>query len=1029
MKRLILVCINLLFVVTIYAQKNVLTINGVVYDETNQPLPSASVYLKDRPGVGTLANIDGQFEIKASKGDILVISFMGYKNYEYPITKNEPKLEVKMSPDSEALDEVIIVGTGVSQRKITSVGAVTNVDMAQLRTPATSLNSMLGGVVPGIISLQSSGEPGKNIADFWIRGIGTFGANSGALVLVDGLEGDLSSLDPADIESFSVLKDASATAVYGVRGANGVILVTTKRGKVEKLEITARASATISNLTRMPDYLGAYDYAKLANEAREVRGDLPLYSDTELGIIRGGLDPDIYPNVNWRDEILKNTSFQQTYYLSARGGGSIARYFLSLGASNEEAIYKQDKNSKYNNGVGYNTYNYRANIDINITPSTTLYFGSSGFLSSKNEPGNANTDFLWSSQAKLTPLTIPTQYSNGYLPAYGKDDEYSPYVMLNHTGMSNAQTFKGNYTLSLNQDLSMILKGLKLRLQGAYSNEVYFKETRFLQPAMYYASGRTTEGNLIMVKKLDKQGASYSKEEDQFRKYHFEANLNYETRIADIHRFTALLYYYMSDQKKAGDSKDNMSAIPVRYQGLSSRITYSLKDTYMIDLNFGYTGSENFEPGKQFGFFPSIAGGWIPTGYDFVREKLPWLDFLKFRASYGLVGNDRITDKRFPYLTLIDEGWGTAWGATGGGLNEKQMGANNLQWEKAKKFDFGIEGKLFNNRIDFVVDIFKDWRDGIFQQRAQIPDYVGLVNLPFGNVGKMKSWGTDGNLSFTHQFTKDFSMILRGNFTLSKNKVENWEQLDPKYPYQNKTGLPHNYQEGYIALGLFKDEEDVKNSPSQSFGNYKPGDIKYKDVNADGVINDQDKVPLSYANYPRLMYGFGLELRYKKLALGVLFKGTGNTDFYYVGKGKEMGYLPFYGEQLGNVLDIAANPANRWIPKEYAAAHGIDLSLAENPNARFPRLSYGSNANNSQLSTFWKGNSRYLRLQEINLNYNLSTPRLKRIVGVSSIDFQLVANNVYVWDKVKYWDPEQAESNGQAYPIPTRYSLQLYINF
>lgn len=412
-----------------------------------------------------------------------------------------------------------------------------------------------------------------------------------------------------------------------------------------------------------------------------------------------------------------------------------------------------------------------------------------------------------------------------------------------------------------------------------------------------------------------------------------------------------------------------------------------------------------------------------------MRESMPWLDFLKFRASYGLVGNDRITDKRFPYLTLVNESADGAWGADGG-IAEKQMGANNLRWEKAKKLDVGIEGKLFNNRIDFTVDFFKDWRDGIFQQRTQIPDYVGLVNLPFGNVGKMKSWGADGNMSFSHQFSRNFSMVLRGNFTLSKNKVENWEQLDPKYPYQNKSGLPHNYQSGYIALGLFKDEDDIKNSPTQTFGPYLPGDIKYKDVNADGIIDDQDQVPLSYANYPRLMYGFGAEFRYKKLSLGIMFKGRGNTDFYYVNEDKyKIGYIPFYGEQLGNVLEMVADPANRWIPKEYAAAHGIDLSLAENPNARFPRLSYGDNKNNSQLSSFWKGNSKYLRLQEVNLNYNLNTPKLKRILGVSSVDIQLVANNLYVWDKVKYWDAEQAEKNGQAYPIPTRYSLQLYINF
>jgi len=427
----------------------------------------------------------------------------------------------------------------------------------------------------------------------------------------------------------------------------------------------------------------------------------------------------------------------------------------------------------------------------------------------------------------------------------------------------------------------------------------------------------------------------------------------------------------------------------------------------------------------------------VPTGYKFIQEALPWLDYLKIRASHGSVGNDRITDVRFPYLTKVNEGTGSAWGVPDIEIiGETRIGADNLAWEKAIKSNVGIEGKLFNNKIDFVVDIFHDQRNGIFQQRVQVPEFVGVVSNPYANVGKMKSYGADGNISFTQDFTPDFGFTLRGNFTYSKNKVQNWEQAYLEYPYLEYNNFPYNSIRGYQAVGLFKDEDDIKYSPKQTFGEVMPGDIKYKDINGDGMVDKLDMVPLTHSTYPLLMYGLGAEIRYKNLTLGVLFKGTGKTSFFYVGQKTTvndetrlngMGYMPFFEGNTGNVLTLAANPVNRWIPRDYAIAHGIDPSLAENPNARFPRLQYGNNSNNSQLSTFWQGDSRYIRLQEITLNYHLATAFLRRI-GVSSLDIQFVGNNLYVWDKVKLFDPEQARWNGRVYPIPSTYSLQLYVN-
>lgn len=1025
------------FMATAQQNTDELIIAGTVVSQDDEPLSSVSIYIKNRPGSGTLTDSEGKFQMSTLYGDVLVFSSVGYETTEHVVVESTRDFIMKLPEQSSEIDEVVVVGLGASQRRISSVGAITTVDVKELQTPAPSIANMLGGRVAGVISMQTSGEPGQNIADFWVRGIGTFGANSSALVLIDGLEGDLNTIDPADIESFSVLKDASATAVYGVRGANGVVLVTTKKGLIDRIQITGRANGTLSRLNRLPKYLRAYDYALLANEASMMRGQAPLYTETELGIIQHGLDPDMYPDVSWQDEILNDNFWRQSYYVSGRGGSEVARYFLSLGGNNESAAYKVDKNSVYSSNVGFNTYNYRINLDLNLSETTTIYLGSDGFMSKLDQPGIANTNYIWGAQSRLTPIAIPAQYSNGYLPGLGDGDRSSPYVMINRTGRASDQAFKGKSTLALNQDLSGLLDGLKFRVQGAYDIHSFFEERRSIQPALYQAMGRNYDGSLIMMERVQESSASYRRSTQQFRKYHLESVLNYDKLFQGDHRTSALVYYYLSDAKHTEDATSNLDAIPLRYQGVSSRITYGFRDTYLLDVNFGYTGSENFQPGRQYGFFPSIALGWVPTGYRFMQESAPWLDYFKIRASYGTVGNDRITSIRFPYLTKVNESTSDVWGLPGiETISETRIGADNLAWERAIKSNLGIEGRLFNNKVDFVIDFFEDQRNGIFQQRVQVPEYVGVVSNPFANVGRMKSSGADGNISYTEQVTRDFGFTLRGNFTYSKNIVENWEQAYLEYPYLEFNGFPYNSIRGYHAIGLFKDEEDIKYSPRQSFGAVMPGDIKYLDVNGDGVINALDKVPLTHSNYPLTMYGFGGEFRYKNLSLGVLLRGTGKTSFFYVGQSMThngvtevngMGYMPFFQGPQGNVLDFVADPANRWISMDYAIANGIDPALAENPNARFPRLQYGNNANNSQLSTFWQGDASYLRLQEVTLNYHLNPEFLRRI-GIASMDLQFVGTNLHVWDKVKIFDPEQAAWNGRKYPIPSTYSLQVYLN-
>ena len=1042
-----MLCVLLLAVFTLSAQQQpTYTMKGTVYDETGETLPGVNVYIKNKMGVGTATDLNEKFSIRAQRGDMLVFRFVGFADVEFLVTEENQNITIRFTDAAQQIEEVVISGLGQTTRRISSVAAVSTVDVKELQQPVASVANLLGGRIAGVISLQTSGEPGKNISEFWIRGIGTFGANASALVLIDGLEGDINSLDPADIESFSILKDASATAVYGVRGANGVVLITTKRGESGKLTINGRANFTLSHLNRVPKYLRAYDYANLANEAMVVRNEKPLYSPVEMDIIRDGLDLDMYPDVSWQDEVLRRNSFKQSYYVSAKGGAQVAKYFVSIGGSKEDAAYNYDKHSVYAANVGYNTYNYRLNLDLELSPTTTLYFGTDGYLSIKNNPGVANTDFIWRAQAQLNPLLLPVRYSNGQFPGTGTNAQMSPTMMINNMGRQTDQEYKGKATLALNQDLSGLLDGLKIRIQGAYDLTSRYLEQRLLSPAVYQAVARDTKGDLVTILRVPATDIRHIHGTDQYRKYHFESTLTYDKVFADVHRVSGLVYYYISDEKNANPNnwenyipmilqQTNLSAIPKRYQGVSSRLTYGFRDTYMVDFNFGFTGSENFQPGRQYGFFPSIALGWVLSSYDYVKEKMPWVNLFKIRGSYGTVGNDRISgDIRFPYLSLVNSSAAMPWGsAPVYSVWESRIGADNLIWEKGTKADLGIEGRFLNDRLQFVVDFFNDVRDGIFMQRVQVPSYAGLPSMPYGNVGKMKSYGSDGNVSYLHELNKDMNFTLRGNFTYSKNSVKDWEEANPKYPYLEIAGYPNGAIRGYQSLGLFKDDHDIETSPIQTFGPVMPGDVKYRDVNGDGRIDADDKVPLSYSNYPLLMYGFGGEFRYKKITVGVMFKGTGKTDVFHVGYSDWQvgdngnGYFPFYNGLYGNVLTMANNPKNRWIPRDYAEANGIPVSLAENPNARFPRLYYGRNNNNAQLSDFFKGDARYLRLSEITVNYNFKRPALQKI-GVSSIDFQLIGANLYLWDRIKYFDPEQAKFNGNVYPIPTTFTLQIYIN-
>lgn len=1022
-KYIISVILSLLILpVELFAQ-SLIKVDGSVKDQKDELLIGVNVLVKGVKGKGVVTDVDGRYSIMVNAGDILVFSYIGYNSQEIKTGNKDMELNVVMKPSSESLEEVSVVGYG-TQRKVSVIGAITSIESKELlRGGVTSVTNALAGRVAGLIGVQRSGEPGQDVSEFWIRGISTFGAKQGALILIDGIErSSINEVAPEDIESLSVLKDATATAVYGARGANGVVIINTKRGQEGKMNITANLKTMIETLPRLPHYVGAYDYARLANEAKIVRGDKPIYSEEIFDVIKYNMDPDLYPDVNWQDEILKKRTWGVQANLNISGGGKIARYYMSGFYRTNDAIYKQSGMNKYNTNVRRNQYSFRSNIDVNVTKTTRLSLLLSVALVDMNRPGLGTTSKIWDAQANLTPMTVPVRYSNGLLPAYGKEDLASPAVLLNETGFMTESENTVESKLALEQDLKMVTPGLKFSGAISFDNQNSHTSTRYKMPDLYKALERNwVDGSLIMDKRVVATPLAYSTSSYGIRTIYLEGKIDYNRVFADRHRVGALFLYNQKDYVKTNASNE-INSIPEKDQGLAGRFTYSLDDIYFGEVNFGYNGSENFPKGQRFGFFPSVAFGLVVSNYKFFQERLPFISLLKFRYSYGLVGNDEISGKRFPYLTyLATNAAGFAFGDRGenssNGVTESEMGATSLVWEKAKKQNFGLE-LTFWDKLSFTVDVFRDMRDGIFMERSTLPDIAGISVKPYGNVGKMKSWGADGNASY-RQTVGQFDIEVRGNFTLTRDKILDYDEPVPLYPYKGHKGRGNEVTRGLVALGLFKDEEDVRNSPSQFGAQLLPGDIKYKDVNADGKVDEDDIVPIGKANVPKFQYGFATSVAWKSFDFNIFFRGASQVDFFYGGSG----YYPFNGGETGNVLSIVNNQADRWTPASYSGN-----PATENPNARFPRLTYGENKNNNRNSTFWLADASYLRLKTVEIGYTLPS-RFNEKIKMKNLRISLIGDNLHLWDKVKLWDPEQASSNGAVYPLTRSYTFTLSMQF
>lgn len=1003
-----------------------LIIKGVVEDALG-PIIGASVVAKNQPGVGAITDLDGRFSLKVGAYDVLQITFVGYQPVEIPVLsiKDKNNLKVIMKEDNQTIDEVVVTASGV-QKKKTLTGAITNVELKQLNAPGANLSNSLAGVVPGIIAMQSSGEPGENMSQFWIRGMSTFGAKSGALILVDGVERSFNEIPVEDIESFSVLKDASATAIYGQRGANGVVLITTKRGEKGKVKINVKAGFDWNTPVKVPEYASGYDWARLANEALVGRYENPLYTNEELDIIQHGLDPDLYPNIDWRDLMLKKGAPSYYANISFSGGSDNVRYFVTGRYTGENGRYRTSSSeNKYNTNSTYERWNYRANVDMNLTRTTVLSVGVGGWLVNRTSPSSSSGD-IWQSFASYTPVTAPRKWSTGQWPIVS--GMTTPEYQMTQTGYRTIWENKMETNVGLEQDLSFITKGLKFN--GVFAFDTYNKNTivREKGEELWSAESlRDGNGNLVLKREANAKAMSQAKTVEGDKRYYLQASLDYSRLFAEKHRVGAFAMVYQQETSDVNFAEDDlMASIPHRTLAYSGRFTYAYKDKYLTEFNWGYTGSENFEKGKQFGFFPAVSVGWLLSEEPFIKKMMPWMDQFKIRASYGEVGNDEIAGRRFPYITLVNTddnaySFGEFTNNSAQGYRIKTMGTPYLTWEVAKKYDVGVDFSFFNSKITGTIDWFLDKRDDIFMKRNQMPLTTGLADqTPMANVGKMKSYGWDGNIAYTQRIGQ-VNLQLRANFTYQTTDVIDRDEAANELWYKMEKGFQLNQSRGLIALGLFKDQEDIDRSPSQVALSNKtilPGDIKYKDVNGDGVITDDDKVPLGYRETPGLQYGLGLSANWKNWGINMLFQGTGKCDFFVGGSGPHA----FHDGKRGNILQVMVD-GNRWIPKEISGTEAT-----EDPNADWPRLTYTNNNNNNCKSTYWLKERKYLRLRNLEITYDLPQMWTRKFL-VSNMRIGFIGQNLFTWAPFKWWDPEGTNESGNSYPINRTYSCYIQFSF
>ncbi|WP_240475248.1 SusC/RagA family TonB-linked outer membrane protein [Flavobacterium reichenbachii] len=988
-----------------YAQNdNSVKITGNVIDTKGLSLPSATVLEKGTKNAVT-TDFDGTFTITVSSPQaILVFKFIGMKAVERSLNNNK-NITVTMQEETSDLQAVVVVGYG-TQKKASVVGAISTIKPSLLQVGTSrTLSNNLAGQITGVMAVQRSGEPGYDQSDIKIRGISTFKGGTNPLVLVDGIERNLNDLDPSEIESFSVLKDAAASAVYGVRGANGVILINTKRGFVGAPRIQVRTEYSIQEPTKLPEFIGAAPYMTLLNQLAAEQGRPQLYTEDRITKTASRYDPDLYPDVNWVDAITKDYAFTSRSNLNVAGGSEILRYALTASYYSENGIMSADPKQTYDSETRLNRANVRTNVDVNVSKTTLLRVNIGGFLQNLNK-GNSSTDDLFNKAFETTPFVHPAVYSDGTIPrVFAREN---PWAMSTQQGYYKQGGSKIESLVSLEQDLKGITPGLKAKFTYSFDSYSENKVIRGKSPDYYnVATQRDLDGSLIhgTVQAYGQEYLGY-KTEASFgnRRIYLEANTTYN-RTFGKHDLSGLFLYNQDSYQ------DDRPPQAFKHQGIAGRTSYTFDRKYIGEFNFGYNGSENFAKGNRYGFFPSVAMGWIASEEKFMEPFKDVFNKIKFRGSYGLVGNDNIgANRRFAYLTTISDNnnsdytFGTGNGVKFEGIEEGEIGVSNLTWEKVAKLDFGVELGLWN-MLDLTVDIFQEKRKDIFISRNTVPTQAGFINAPWANYGKMENKGIEVAFNLNKQVTPDFFMSWRANFTFVENKVTERDEPDAvKGTYRSATGIQNNTLWGYTATGLYTNEDFTSPGvlapglPVPTFGtSLRPGDIKYQDRNNDGIISGLDEGFIGGTTDPQIIYGFGTNLKYKQFDLSFFFQGVAKSERIIGGSN----FIP--GSGTGTLGNIYSNYEDRWTEQN------------QSQDVFYPRLSYGPNLNNSVASTWWKKDMSFGRLKTMEVGYSFDKKLLEKLY-LQGLRIYVSGNNLWYASKFKLWDPELDTGNGLRYP-------------
>lgn len=987
----------------------------VVEADTGEPLPGVSIMV-DKSTRGVSTDIDGTFEIRVLPTDKLIFSFIGMQEQVIEVG-NKTYISVELAQQADELEEVTIVAFG-KQKKESVIGAITTVNPKDLKVPSSNLTTTLAGNMAGVIAYQRSGEPGQDNADFFVRGITTFGTNTNPLILIDGVEltsSDLARLRPDDIESFSILKDATATALYGARGANGVILVTTKQGVVGPAKISVRIENSLSSPTQTVDIADPVTYMKMHNEAILTRDPLGIieYSQEKIEMTELGKYPLIYPANDWKEMLFNENTMNQRVNLNVSGGGGVARYYVAGSYNRDNGILKVDKRNNFNNNIAINNYDLRSNVNINVTKTTELNIRFSANFEEYKGPLRGGTD-MYNLMVHSNPVLFPAYY-----PA-DEDFKYAQHILFGNYNNSKinpyAEMVRGYKEKSrsqilaqieLKQDLDFITKGLTARGMLNVSRLSQFSVNRAYNPFFYEISNynRLTGDYKLIETTIGTEYLGYGElpgEREQNSSFYFEGSLNHAREFGK-HNISNLLVFQARQTLDANAGSLQLS-LPSRNLGLSGRSTYSYDSRYFVEFNFGYNGSERFDKNNRFGFFPSAGVAWLISNEKFWEDLQPTINNLKLRYSYGLIGNDQIGSAydRFFYLSEVnmnDGGRGATFGSEYAirynGITINRYANPYISWEKSYKQNFALELGLWDD-LSIIAEYFTEKRDNILMTRSSIPNTMGLTATPRANVGEASGKGVDIMLEYQKSWSKDFWTSARGNFTYATSRYDVYEEPAYKEPWRSRVGLSLNQAYGYIAERLFVDDEEAASSPPQYIGTsyYGGGDIKYLDVNRDGRITEADRVPIGHPTVPEIIYGFGFSSGYKGFDFSVFFQGSERQSFWINANATS----PFINEAQ--------------ILKAYADSYWSEEN--QDVYALWPRLSPTVISNNVATSTWFMRDGSFLRLKQMEFGYTVPQKVTERI-RMNNLRFYVSGSNLLLFSKFKMWDVEMA-GNGLGYP-------------